>query len=641
MMKLEQLLQQTFNFTAFKAGQRQVIETILAGDSAAAIFPTGSGKSLCYQLPAVHLPALTLVVSPLLSLMKDQLDFLIEHQVKAARLDHTLARDDYAHVLQQAKNGALKILMISVERFKNERFRAQLKQMNISLMVVDEAHCISEWGHNFRPDYLKLPHYQKEFNIPQCLLLTATATPKVVADMRDKFNISENNVVMTGFYRKNLFLQMSPTASAERLKALSNRLKSDPNAPTIVYVTLQKTAETVAEYLQDQGIQAQHYHAGMKADAREQIQNQFMAGEINCVVATIAFGMGIDKADVRRVIHYDLPKSIENYAQEIGRAGRDDQPALCEVMANKDDLQVQENFVYGDTPEKRAIVKLLQQISDSTESFWETKLTALSNELNIRVLPLKTLLVYLELEGVIRPQLSYFEDYAFKTQTNQQSIVDLFEGERRDFIHTLFQHCISKTTWTYVDIEGMLANYKSHRSRVITALEWLDDQGHIELQAKQAVERFAITQDNIDVHTLAEKIHQLFKHKETLEIDRIHNMITLFESEQCLSQPLAHYFGDHSAPERCSHCSACESGAVSFKSTQKPAPLNQFDFNLLTDDFYTAMGSENTTINITKFLCGIHTPIFTRLKIRALPGFGQLQQYSFEAVKKWIETHSG
>ncbi|MCX7546066.1 RecQ family ATP-dependent DNA helicase [Marinicella gelatinilytica] len=640
-MNLEQLLQQTFHFTEFKAGQQQVIETIMAGQSAAAIFPTGSGKSLCYQLPAVHLPNLTLVVSPLLSLMKDQLDFLLKHGVKAARLDHTLARDDYTQVLQQAKNGALKILMISVERFKNERFRAQLKQMNMSLMVVDEAHCISEWGHNFRPDYLKLPHYQKEFNIPQCLLLTATATPKVVADMRAKFSIAEDNVVMTGFYRNNLYLQMSPTASTERLKALSNNLKSDPDAPTIVYVTLQKTAETVAEYLQRQGIQAQHYHAGMKSEEREQIQNQFMAGEVNCVVATIAFGMGIDKADVRRVIHYDLPKSIENYAQEIGRAGRDDKISLCEVLANKDDLQVQENFVYGDTPEKSAIAKLLQQISDTEEPFWETKLIALSNELNIRVLPLKTLLVYLELAGIIRPQLSYFEDYSFKSLTDQQSIIDLFEGERRDFISTLFQHCIVKKTWTYVDIQAMLANYKSNRSRIITALEWLDDQGHIELQAKQAVERFSIIRKDFNCDTLSDKMFQLFENKEQSEIDRIHTMIALFESGDCLSRQLASYFGDYSAPEHCGHCSACKSGAVSFESTEKLTPLKQFDFKQLTDDFFTAMGSERSTLNTTKFLCGIHTPIFTRLKIRALPGFGQLQQYPFKAVKSWIEANSG
>ncbi len=636
-MELRELLQQTFNFTEFKLGQQQVIGKILDGQSAAAIFPTGSGKSLCYQLPAVHLPALTLVVSPLLSLMKDQLDFLLEHNIKAARLDHTLSREEYSQVLQQAKNGELKILMISVERFKNERFRAQLQQMDISLMVVDEAHCISEWGHNFRPDYLKLPYYQQEFNIKQCLLLTATATTQVIADMREKFHIAEDDVVMTGFYRHNLFLQMSPTARSQRLNALSNRLKAEPNAPTIVYVTLQKTAETVAAYLQNQDIQVHHYHAGMKTDEREQIQNQFMQGGVNCVVATIAFGMGIDKADVRRVIHYDLPKSIENYAQEIGRSGRDDQPAFCEVLANNDDLQVQENFVYGDTPEKSAIIKLLQQITASDESFWETKLIALANDLNIRILPLKTLLVYLELEGVIRPQFSYFEEYSFKSLVNQQTII---EGERQAFIIRLFQHCIVKKTWTYVDVEAILANYKTDRSRIITALEWLDAQGHIELQAKQAVERFLITQNNIDIETLADKLHQLFQNKELAEINRIHNMISLFESGDCLSRQLAEYFGDYSTPEHCGHCSACETGTVSFHSKQQLAPLNQFNYKQLTHDFSQIMGSELTTVNTTKFLCGIHTPIFTQLKVRSLNGSGQLQQYPFQAVKSWIALNT-
>src|SRR5690554_2152535 len=180
---LEQGLQKYFGFNKFKKGQREVISKITAHQSAAAIFPTGAGKSLCYQLPAMFLPHLTLVVSPLLALMKDQIDFLMEHNIPAARLDSTLSKEEYKQILEKTRNGEIKILMISVERFKNERFRAQLQRMNISLLVIDEAHCISEWGHNFRPDYLKLPAYRKEFNIPQVLLLTATATPQVIEDM--------------------------------------------------------------------------------------------------------------------------------------------------------------------------------------------------------------------------------------------------------------------------------------------------------------------------------------------------------------------------------------------------------------------------------------------------------------------------
>ncbi|MFO7727973.1 MAG: DEAD/DEAH box helicase, partial [Desulfonatronovibrio sp.] len=180
---LDQVLEKNFGFNGFKPGQKQVMEKIMQGRSSLAVFPTGAGKSLCYQLPAVLMPHMTLVVSPLLSLMKDQVDFLQDRSIPSARLDSSLSSEEYMSILAQAKNGQLKILMIAVERFKNERFRQHLKKMRLSLMVVDEAHCISEWGHIFRPDYLKLPVYRREFNIPQVLLLTATATPGVMKDM--------------------------------------------------------------------------------------------------------------------------------------------------------------------------------------------------------------------------------------------------------------------------------------------------------------------------------------------------------------------------------------------------------------------------------------------------------------------------
>jgi ATP-dependent DNA helicase RecQ len=394
---IDKALDKFFGFGSFKKGQKEVISRLVAGQSAAAIFPTGGGKSLCYQLPAMVLPHMTLVVSPLLSLMKDQIDFLARHNIPAARLDSTLAKADYDHILQRAKIGELKILMISVERFKNERFRYHLQQMKLSLLVVDEAHCISEWGHNFRPEYLKLPVYQKEFGIQQVLLLTATATEPVLKDMCAKFEVPGENVTITGFYRKNLFLNVAPVSESHKMTYLSNRIKKSPQDSTIVYVTLQKTAEQVADFLKSSEIKAAPYHAGMDNEIRELIQNDFLAGKIDCIVATIAFGMGIDKKDIRRVIHYDLPKSIENYSQEIGRAGRDGKGAFCEVLANRDKISLLENFIYGDTPEKSAVLELLHKIKNHQETVWEVKLTALSSELDIRLLPLKTLLVYLDM----------------------------------------------------------------------------------------------------------------------------------------------------------------------------------------------------------------------------------------------------
>eukprot|EP01030_Chromulinospumella_sphaerica_P016368 gene16368-16183_t len=230
-------LQQVFGYPQFRPGQEAAVSAVLAGRSAAAIFPTGSGKSLCYQLSAVLLPHLTLVVSPLLALMQDQLDFLQRHGISAGSIDSTQSREQANDVMARARSGELKILMISVERLKNERFRNFLHSVSISLLVVDEAHCISEWGHNFRPDYLKLPDYQHQFNIPQALLLTATATPKVIADMQAKFAIAPADVITTGFYRPNLNLWVEPVSGADKRRRLAEWMGERANQPSIVYVT--------------------------------------------------------------------------------------------------------------------------------------------------------------------------------------------------------------------------------------------------------------------------------------------------------------------------------------------------------------------------------------------------------------------
>ena len=634
---LKQQLQKYFGFNSFLKGQEEVIGKVLDHQSAAAIFPTGAGKSLCYQLPAMLLPGMTLVVSPLLSLMKDQLDFLLEKNIPAARLDSTLGKDEYNAILEKAENGALKMLMISVERFKNERFRFHLEKMNVSLLVVDEAHCISEWGHNFRPEYLKLPDYQKEFKIEQTLLLTATATEQVIDDMCAKFNILKENVFVTGFYRDNLFLQITPTAASDKKNRLLQRIRETPKAPAIVYVTLQKTAEAVSEFLCANQINAHPYHAGMESEKREGIQNNFMDGTLACVVATIAFGMGIDKKDIRSIIHYDLPKSIENYSQEIGRSGRDGMQALCEILANRDSIHILENFIYGDTPEKHSIFQLLQAIKDNKGFVWEIKPVTLSNDLNIRILPLKTLLVYLAMEKIIRPKLTYFEEYSFKYNTEPENIINRFEGERKQFVAAVMNHCHTRKIWTDVDIPAILNSYDTDRQRIITALEYFDDKGWIALQSRQAVEVYDILTQAFDIDVMADKMHVLFKKKEKLEIQRIHNMIGFFESDSCISKRLAGYFGEQLEKERCGHCSFCKSGKEVLQQTTERKPLSHFESKSITGEFIQTIGEQFTEANLTKFLCGIYTPVFSKYKIKKLPHFGVFENYPFLEVRNWIK----
>ncbi|WP_192036744.1 ATP-dependent DNA helicase RecQ [Halomonas sp. YLGW01] len=646
----QQILRDVFGYDDFRPGQREVIEAVVAGRSAAAIFPTGSGKSLCYQLPALTLPHLTLVVSPLLALMQDQLAFLARHGIAAASIDSSQSREEAARVMEGVQRGEIRILMISVERLKNERFRAFIARVPISLLVVDEAHCLSEWGHNFRPDYLKLPDYQHQFGIPQVLLLTATATPRVIQDMRERFAIAHEDVITTGFYRPNLDLTVMPVASEQRARTLVDwlrpRLAQGGSRPTIVYVTLQQSAERLTAYLAKAGIEACAYHAGLPAETRDRVQRDFMNGQVDCIVATIAFGMGIDKADIRQVVHFDLPKSIENYSQEIGRAGRDGKPSECLVMGGRDTLNVLENFVYGDTPESEGIRRVIEDALAAPGGQWELMLNALSQDSNIRPLPLKTLLVQLELRGIIAPRYAYFADYRLKFPDGPAALVARFSGERQAFLQAIVDSSTAARTWHTLDFAtlerlGAERGLDTRRARVITALDYCRDQGWLELESKQMTEVYEVLAPGADAEELTRELSGYFQDKEHSEIRRIHAMLDLFESDTCLSHRLAGYFGDDRAPERCGHCSVCRQGGARLPHGATLAPLEPGRVSAwcapLDECYQSLVGAPPSPALLARFLCGLTLPVFTRLKARRLEGFAALEAYPFAEVKAFLD----
>ncbi|MDP1590316.1 MAG: RecQ family ATP-dependent DNA helicase, partial [Prosthecobacter sp.] len=275
---LHATLKQHFGHKAFRAGQEQVMEALLAGRSALALFPTSAGKSLCYQLPALLMDGVTLVISPLIALMKDQVQALRARGIAVARLDSSLSADEAMQVFDDMRNGTLKLLYIAPERLMNENFVERLKRLKIAMMAVDEAHCISEWGHNFRPEYLRLALVAKELGIKPVLALTATATPSVAADIRRAFSIEEADHVQTSFLRPNLHFRITPCTAQQRLPVLT-KLLLKRKVPSIVYVTLQNTAEHVATHLQKNGVNALAYHAGLPDEHRHAAQDAFMSGE--------------------------------------------------------------------------------------------------------------------------------------------------------------------------------------------------------------------------------------------------------------------------------------------------------------------------------------------------------------------------
>ena len=339
---LEQL-KAYFGFDQFLPLQEDIISKVLAKHDSLVLMPTGGGKSLCYQLPAIQFRGLTLVVSPLIALMKDQVDGLKANGVPAGLLNSTLSPDESAQVQDQARRGELKMLYVAPERLTLPGFQRFLRSLEISLIAIDEAHCISEWGHDFRPDYRNLKALREGFPKVPVIALTATATTQVREDIVAQLGLNKPDIFISSFNRPNLTYTIQP--KTEPLNTLLNLLDKHPGGSTIIYRFSRKATEETAIELTDRGFSALPYHAGLDRDLRRETQEKFIRDQVQIVVATIAFGMGIDKPDVRLVVHYDLPKTVEGYYQETGRAGRDGLPSDCVLFYSYGDRSKQEYFI--------------------------------------------------------------------------------------------------------------------------------------------------------------------------------------------------------------------------------------------------------------------------------------------------------
>jgi ATP-dependent DNA helicase RecQ len=367
--RMIELGQRRFGISAFRPGQALAIRNVLAGIDTLAIMPTGAGKSLCYQLPALELDGVTLVVSPLIALMKDQHDKLAELDIEVLRLDSTLSPRDEATALARLSENRPCIAYVTPERLGEPRFRERLAAVRVALFVVDEAHCISQWGHDFRPAYLGLGEAVRALGRPPVLALTATAPPKVKDDIlaQLQLNPSEASVIDIGLNRPNLRYHVIKASSERKKQALLLRLIEKQAGCGIIYAATVKTVDALADFLWSQGVECGRYHGRMRAKDRERVQTAFMEhGEPRLMVATNAFGLGVDKQDLRFVIHYNFPGSLESYYQEAGRAGRDGAPADCVLLYQPEDKRIQSFFLGGryPTPEQtRAVAEALVYVT--------------------------------------------------------------------------------------------------------------------------------------------------------------------------------------------------------------------------------------------------------------------------------------
>ena len=626
------LLRNQFGLRRFRRGQKSVISRLLKGKNTAAIFPTGGGKSLCYQLPSLLLPGTTVVVSPLIALMKDQCDSLSRKGIAASRLDSSQSHREIQNTLRDLHRGTTKLLYLAPERFFNERFLSTIQRMKISLFAIDEAHCISQWGHHFRPDYLKLAELTKELQIARTLALTATATPTVLNDICKAFCIRKGDAIRTPFFRPNLTIKTSPTTEENQYSYLLSQLRKQKKGATLVYVTLQKTADGIAKKLREDDIDAVAYHAGMDTDKRAEIQKTFLAAKSGVIVATIAFGMGIDKADIRYVYHFNAPKSLESYAQEIGRAGRDGKQSKCEMLLAPEDRIVLDNFTYGDTPTKKSVEHLVDLISGQADHFHLSHYR-LSNETNIRLPVLRTLMTYLELEGWIKTTSPRYETYRLKPIVHPDAILNHCDPEIREQIRELF-NCLTKgRIWFSLNLTVAIKQLKKTRSQIVELLNRLSEENLIETKVSDLTFGYVWVKRVQQKRRLSKRLHEQLLCRELDEIRRTSMVFEFGNATKCQAEILSIHFGD-ALKKPCNNCSGCESADHDRVPLEPelPRPIGGAASKLLNEMVLQYPKELAFARDQAKFLCGLSTPQMIRKRLTKHPAFGVCSNVPFTQV---------
>ena len=605
-----------FGKERLREGQRQLIELILKGQNALGVLPTGHGKSLCYQAAAELLGGTSLVISPLIALMRDQCESLRTTGISAARFDSSLEPEERERVLADLRSGTLRILFAAPESLENRELQQTLSCVSISLFVVDEAHCVSEWGHSFRPDYLKLPALQVQLRPHATLALTATATPRVQSDLGEAFGIPGENRVVLPPYRSNITRICRPVE--DRMPALLPFLAEPANLPAIIYCRTRKETEWLAGELSRQGHCAAHYHAGLPADQREQLQDAFLHNEINVLVATIAFGMGIDKPDVRSVVHWSAPSSPEAYLQESGRAGRDGAPCTSLILLQAADLVDARNRILAAEPDEEGVLRCIRWLLPAGRrvvSLWELGTSCdVPDDVPMRAL--------MALEGSITIESKGCKYYKVKPLYPINSILDGREPDECARLRWLDSHREG-------EVEDAALAWDCSFAETVNFLYECENAGEWKLTMRQQALCLLNTagQNTPDARSVAAELSAAFARRREADLHRQQLVVNMLLAPHCLNQALEQYFIAQPRPD-CGHCTACLGLTAPLLPAPEPPPYDPADF--CTPE--KPLPEFDRPAQRRRFLLGLLSPGLMARRLWAHPAYATATGHSWESL---------
>lgn len=552
-----------FRLTAFRPGQEDVIRTVLAGRDCLCVMPTGGGKSLCYQLPALALDGLTVVVSPLIALMKDQVDQLGALGLPVTYINSTLSPDEQAARLQAVASGQVKMVYAVPERFRSPRFVEAVRAAGLRLLAIDEAHCISQWGHDFRPDYARLGHFREVLGNPPTIALTATATSDVRRDIVEQLNFTEPETFVRGFARDNLFYRVWKTSGErEKTERLVEFLEATPGSG-IIYASTRRRTEEVAEAIGKRlRRKVVAYHAGLLPEPRKAAQEAFMQGKVEIIVATTAFGMGIDKSDVRFVVHYNLPGTLEGYYQEAGRAGRDGLPSECLLLYNASDRYIQEWFIESAYPGPENVELVYEYLASLDTDPIELTQQEIKERLALPIGAdgVGTCEQLLESAGVLQRLVASDNRATVRIDSQLPTLVDLLPKRanvRRTVLRAVEQ-IVGSRRGEVVPFEPveLLRLTGLEQTSILTALRELNELEPFDYlppfrgRAIRMLDR-ETPFDQLDIDF--EKIEK----RKAYEYEKLNRVIQFALNASCRQEAILRYFGETDGRE-CGHCDNCE-----------------------------------------------------------------------------------